>query len=153
MAEGACERFGLPVVVLGVGTCVTAQALTSEAEFVGGGIAPGLPALAAGIRLTAAHLADDVDQAVRMLAEGNELPADAQSTAENLAAGLLASLVGTVERLSAAMREQVGLDAPVVATGGDADLVAAATNAIDEVDEMLALDGLRLIDELRRAEG
>ena len=43
------------------------------------------------------------------------------------------------------MRKELGCKAKVVATGGLAVIVAPATDAIDVVEPMLTLEGLRII--------
>ncbi|MFW5868048.1 MAG: pantothenate kinase, partial [Armatimonadota bacterium] len=67
-------------------------------------------------------------------------------TAENLALGLAASMRGTVNELVAAMCEEIG-EAPVIATGGDAELAAALGASFDRVEPRLVLEGLRVVDE------
>ena len=49
------------------------------------------------------------------------------------------------------LRAELGDDAPVIATGGLAHhLVPGFTESIDAVDDLLTLEGLRLIWELNR---
>ena len=48
------------------------------------------------------------------------------------------------------MKEETGVDAKVVATGGLAPLIAAESSCIDEVIEKLTLEGLKEIFELNR---
>jgi len=50
----------------------------------------------------------------------------------------------------ARIREELGAEARVVATGGLADLVAPHSLTIERVDAFLTLDGLRLVWELNR---
>ena len=47
----------------------------------------------------------------------------------------------------ARMKEELGGDALVIATGGFGNTMAQGTDCIDEVDQMLTLEGLRLIFE------
>jgi type III pantothenate kinase len=83
------------------------------------------------------------------LRSGEAPPAIGRSTAENLALGLAAEVRGTVDALVAAMCEEVG-DAPVIATGGDAELAAQLGASFDRVEPRLVLEGLRVVDERTR---
>jgi len=145
--EGALSRLRPPLVVLSVGTCVTAEAVSAAGALVAGAIAPGLEAHAAGLRSMTPHLRPALEQAVSDLRSGREPAGSGRSTAESLWLGLIAALAGTADRLVALMREQAGARAPVVATGGDAYLVARHSELVERVEPTLVLDGLRAIDE------
>ena len=62
-------------------------------------------------------------------------------------AGVYYGFVGQVEGLVARMRKELGSHAKVVATGGLAVIIAPETKAIDVVEPMLTLEGLRIIYE------
>jgi type III pantothenate kinase len=61
--------------------------------------------------------------------------------------GLLFGYVGLVTELIRRMREELDFEPKVIATGGLAKAIAAETDAIDEVDPHLTLDGLRILWE------
>jgi len=148
-AEGALALVGAPVIVVTLGTCITAQALDAEESLVGGAIAAGLEAQVAGICEAVPHLRKPVREALTSLRAGEDVPAIGRSTAENLALGLAASVRGTVEALVAMMCAKTG-EAPVLATGGDAELAAALGASFDRVEPRLVLEGLRVVDERAR---
>jgi type III pantothenate kinase len=151
-AEGALARFPPPLVLLGFGTCVTAEAISAEGVLVGGAIAPGRGAQLAGLWTMVPHLREAIEEAALAARGEGTPPPVGRSTAESLWLGLLGALAGTAERLVRLMREQVGEQAQALATGGDAALVAAHAAVIDRVEPMLVLEGLRAIDERHSAE-
>ena len=60
-------------------------------------------------------------------------------------AGVFYGFVGQVDGIVTRMRRELGCKAKVVATGGLAVIVAPATDAIDVVEPMLTLEGLKII--------
>ncbi|MFP4249452.1 MAG: type III pantothenate kinase [Armatimonadota bacterium] len=145
-AEGALSLAGAPAIVLTLGTCITAQVLNADGRLAGGAIAAGLEAQVAGISASVPHLREAVEAALALLRSGESVPSIGRSTVENLALGLAASLRGAVKALVDSMREEVG-EAPVVATGGDAELAARLGAVFDRVEPRLVLEGLRVVDE------
>ena len=71
-----------------------------------------------------------------------------RNTVESVQAGIVYGYVAQVEGMVARLRKELGGQARVIATGGYARLIAGLTDAIQEVDDRLMLDGLRLIHEL-----
>jgi len=147
-AEGTLALHGAPAIVLTLGTCLTAQALADARRLIGGIIGAGLEAQVAGIVETVPHLREPMLRGLELLRAG-KAPAFGRSTDENLAAGLRAALLGTIDRMVSVMRERVG-DAPVIATGGDAELASGLGAHFDRIEPLLVLEGLRAVDERTR---
>jgi type III pantothenate kinase len=142
-ATGAAFLYGKPCVVIDVGTCITSEVVSEAGEMVGGAIAAGRTALLAGLIISVPHLEKPLLQTE--VTELEQLLG--RSTAECLAVGLALQLAGTADALAFEGLGVLGQDdAPVVLTGGDAELVEPLMEAPVIIDSMLTLEGLRLID-------
>ena len=73
------------------------------------------------------------------------------NTVASMQAGLYYGYVDLVDGILARMKEQLGASTRVIATGGQAALVSRGSKQIEAVDELLTLDGLRIIWERNRA--
>jgi type III pantothenate kinase len=70
----------------------------------------------------------------------------ATNTIHAMQSGILLGYVGMIEGMVARMRDELGEpNAPVIATGGLASMLAPQTRVIASVEPELILDGLRLI--------
>ena len=141
----AFRRYGGPAIVIDLGTAVTYDAISAAGEYLGGAIAPGV-----GISLDAlvAHTAKLVR--VEMSAPDSVI---GRSTMSAIQSGLLWGFVGQIEGMVRRMTDELGGKARVIATGGQAGMVAGLTHVIDEVDPQLTLEGLRLIHLQNTADG
>ena len=139
----AKERYGAPVIVVDFGTSTNFDVVSLEGEYVGGVLAPGIETSMDALFARAARLVK-VDYVEPPSVIG-------KTTVAGLQSGLVYGFAGQVDGIVGAIRRE--LDAPaarVVATGGLADLVAAHSTTIEEVDPFLTLEGLRLVWELNR---
>ena len=141
-AVAAKERYGAPVIVVDFGTSTNFDVVSPDGEYVGGVIAPGIEVSMEALFARAARLVK-VDYAAPPAVIG-------KTTIGGLQSGLVYGFAGQVDGIVARIREELGADAPAVATGGLADLVAPHSRTIDRVDSFLTLDGLRQVWELNR---
>ncbi len=142
-AVAAVERFGAPVIVLDFGTATTFDVVSPGGEYLGGVIAPGLGVSAEALFKRAARLSPvDVRRPQRVVG---------RTTEESVRAGLFHGYAGLVEGLVRRIRDELGSEAPVVATGGLATVFESELRFLSAVDPRLTLEGLRLIwDKNRR---
>jgi type III pantothenate kinase len=68
-----------------------------------------------------------------------------RNTIASMQSGLIYGYVGQVDGLVRRIKNELGSEAYVVATGGIASLIAEESKVIDKVDPLLTLEGLRII--------
>ena len=141
-ALAAREVYGAPAVVVDFGTATTFDVLGAEGEYRGGIIAPGLGISADALFHRASRL-----QRVE-IRRPDELVG--RSTVGAVQSGLYFGYVGLVDGILARLRDEVSGLTRVIATGGQAELIADGSRFITEVDPHLTLAGLKLIYELNR---
>jgi len=69
------------------------------------------------------------------------------STVAAMQSGLYYGYAGLVDGVLEKMIEEMGTKPRIIATGGLASLIATGSKFIEEVDDTLTLEGLRLINE------
>jgi len=134
------ERYGSPAIVVDFGTSTNFDAVSSAGEFVGGVLAPGIETSMEALFLRAARLTK-----VDFVAPPSVI---GKTTASALQSGLVYGFAGQVDGIVERMRGELGDTAPVIATGGLADLIAPHSRTIESVDPLLTLEGLRLVWDL-----
>lgn len=141
-ALAARELYGAPVVVVDFGTATTFDVVSPKGEYVGGIIAPGILIAAEALFAHASRLYRVDVQPPEKLVGSN--------TATAMQAGIYFGYVGLVDGiLERLFAELPGLES-VVATGGQAELIARGSKYIRQVDPLLTLIGLRRVHELNR---
>ena len=136
-AVAAYEKFGGPVIIIDFGTATTFCAVDKKGTYLGGAICPGIGiSTDALVQRTAKLPRIEVVQAEKVIC---------RNTVESMQAGVFYGFVGQVDGIVSRMRKDLGCKAKVVATGGLAVIVAPATDAIDVVEPMLTLEGLKII--------
>ena len=74
-----------------------------------------------------------------------------RSTQAALRSGIVYGFAGQVDGIVGRIREELGVEATTIATGGLAPAIAEFCENIDGVDDLLTLTGLRLVWERNRA--
>jgi type III pantothenate kinase len=135
----AFHQYGGPCIVVDFGTAITFDAISARGEYLGGVIAPGLGIASEALFARAARL-----PRVEIKDPGKVI---GTNTITHMQAGLYYGAVDMVDGMIARMKAELGGEVKVVATGGQAHLVAKGSKQIQHTDESLTLTGLRLIWE------
>ena len=136
-AVGVRACHGVPAVVIDSGTAVTFDIVSAAPAYCGGVIAPGLGAMTSYLAQHTALLPEIV------LAE----PASAigKSTVHAMQVGAVIGYRGLVREFLARICAELPGHPKIIATGGDAQLIANGMPEIDVVDNDLTLEGIRQV--------
>ena len=133
---GAAE-YPLPAVVIDFGTATTFDLVDAGGAYAGGVIAPGVNLSVEALHRAAARL-PLVDPA----AWGQGMPVMGRNTVDAMNSGLFHGYASMVEGLVGKLEAEAGAGMTVIATGGLAEVFAAAVPAIDHHDPDLTLKGM-----------
>jgi type III pantothenate kinase len=139
----AFARYGGPCIVVDFGTATKFEVISARGEYMGGAIAPGLGLSADALFSHAARLSRvDIKRPAKVIAT---------NTVGHLQSGLYFGYIGLVDGIIERILAELGDQQPrIVATGGLARMIAADSRYIQEIDEMLTLEGLRILFDRNR---
>ncbi len=136
-AVGGVLLYGAPLIVVDAGTAVTLDVVSTEREYLGGAILPG-------IELSAEALAKRTARLPRV-APHEPHSAIGRTTVESIRSGLLHGLVGGVDHLIELIWKELGYKTKTVATGGLGRAITTHSSIVTEYCEDLTLVGLKEI--------
>jgi len=147
----ASGRDGSALIVVDFGTATTFDVISAKGEYLGGVISPGLGISADALFSRAARLGRvDIRRPAKVIGT---------TTVTHLQSGLYYGYIGLVDGILERMIAEMATDprvgssanAPkILATGGLASLIAEDSRYISAIDDMLTLDGLRIVFERNR---
>ena len=137
-AVAARERYGAPAIVVDFGTSTNFDVVSAAGEYAGGVLAPGIEISMDALFARAARLTKVPFEAPERVI--------GRSTTAALQSGLVYGFAGQVDAIVARIRSELGAaEAPAIATGGLAQLIAPHSTTITTIDPELTLHGLRLV--------
>jgi len=142
-AIAAYEQCRCALIVVDFGTATTFDVISADGGYQGGAIAPG-------VGISAEALFERASKLPRV--EFSRPPQIiAKNTVNSMQAGIFYGYVGLVEGIVSRMKKELGKEVKVIATGGLAGPIAAATDCVDQVEPLLTLEGLRILYQRNRS--
>ena len=133
----ALHKYGGPCVIVDLGTAITFDAISANAEYLGGIIAAGIGISAEALFSRTARLPlVDFRKPTRVIGT---------NTVASMQSGLYYGAIGAIDGMIERLMEELGPGTKAVATGGQAQLIANGSKYVRHVDENLTLEGLRII--------
>ena len=136
-AYAGVSLYGAPLIMIDFGTAVTFDAVSKHKEYLGGMILPGL-------KISLAALAERTALLPKIkLAKPKDFIG--RDTRNSMLGGIVYGFASLTDDLVKRIRDKIGKNARVIATGGDIQLIQQYCHNLHRVDRDLTLKGLNLI--------
>ena len=136
-AVAGFQKYGGPLIIVDLGTATTYDVVNERGDFLGGPIALGLGSQAAELHRRAAQLPE-----IELEAPPSVIARDTRSAMQ---AGVVIGGIEAMEGLVRRIRQELGTEAKVIATGGLSQHIAPLSAVIEACEPYLVLEGIRLI--------
>lgn len=131
------ESYGGPLIIVDFGTATTFCVISKKGEYMGGAITAGIGIATEALFQRAAKLPRiELVKPPRIIG---------RNTVNSMQSGLIYGYIGQVDGIVTRIKEELGEDAYVVATGGMSEMIARESKTINKVDPFLTLEGLRIV--------
>jgi len=139
-AAAAHYIYGGPCIIVDLGTATVFDAVNERAEYLGGAIAPGMIVSADSLYRATSQL-----RKVELNAPGQAI---GKNTTHSIQSGLVFGYSELIKGMIARFKKELGTEATVIATGGQATIVKDQVEEFDYIDPDLTLKGLQIVHSL-----
>jgi type III pantothenate kinase len=136
-AAGVLSRHRVPAIIIDFGTAVTFDVISAAPAYCGGVIAPGLGAMTGYLSRKTALLPE-----IELVEPPSAI---GKSTEHAMQVGAVIGYRGLVKEILQQISSELHGQPAIIATGGDAALIARGIPEIECVDPDITLDGLRQV--------
>ncbi|MFC1838896.1 type III pantothenate kinase [Thermodesulfobacteriota bacterium] len=134
----AYEKHKCGLIIVDFGTATTFDCVSEDGAWIGGAIAPGVIISSEALFEKASKL-----PRVEIFSEPKNVIAKDTISAMNV--GIVYGYTGLVDGIVKRIKKEIGHETKVIATGGIAPLIAKESETIEETDENLTLEGLKIL--------
>ena len=136
-AVGAKHEYHLPVLIIDMGTATTLSVVDAQKRFIGGIIMPGVMISLDALTSKAAKLSGiSIDEPENLIG---------RNTVDCMKSGIVYGTASCIDGLISRIREQIGEDLTVVATGGLSGRIVPHCREKIILDENLLLKGMMVL--------
>lgn len=141
-AVAAYNKYQKECIIVDFGTATTFDYVSPRGEYMGGCISPGIVISSEALFARASKLP--------RVELGKPASVITKDTVSAMQAGIVFGYAGLVDGIVNRMKAEVDSRPVVIATGGLARVLAPETKTIEKIEDMLTLDGLRIIYDLNK---
>ncbi|MCI5893183.1 MAG: type III pantothenate kinase [Clostridiales bacterium] len=136
-AVAAINKYKPPLIIVDFGTATTFCAVDRNGDYLGG-------VIAAGVKISMSALFEKTAKLPKVeIVKPSSIIG--RNTISAIQSGAVFGHAGLVDGIAGRIKQEIGQDATVIATGGLAKMIAEESKEIDVVDSMLTLDGLKIL--------
>lgn len=134
----AYEKHKCGLIIVDFGTATTFDCVSKDGAWIGGAIAPG-------VIISSEALFEKASKLPRVEIFSGPKNVIAKDTISAMNVGIVYGYAGLVDGIVKRIKKEIGHEVKVIATGGIAPLIAKESETIEETDDNLTLEGLKIL--------
>ena len=134
----AFEKYKKALIIVDFGTATTFDIISEKGEYLGGAITPGIMISSEALFQNASKL-----PRVEIFMPPNHVIG--KNTIDSIRSGIIFGNAALVDGMVARIKKEMASSPVVIATGGLANLIARVSKTIEQVENSLTLEGLKII--------